>query len=118
MSFDEGGYVSSTDKLYANLEYEILIAKAVDRCLHYRVIAPNNEFLDAVRALYLSLVDIPGKPLRTSAKEQYDIVMGRDDTNVHKMEIFFSTITDILSKYHMLFRSTTVEVGRENINLR
>ena len=115
---DKGGFTSATELIYGNLSYEQLLARAVDRCLHYRVIDPGGMYIQAVQALHLSLVDIGGKkPLRTSAdNEEKRINIDYHDKNlITRSDVLFSSITKILADNKMLFRSIMLETGREQV---
>jgi len=112
---DAGGFTAPTEQIYGNLSYEQILARAVDRCLHYRVIAKNTLYIDAVQSLHLSLVDIPGKPLRTKVDAEEEIIRAMDGTMVVKSDKLFRIITKTLSEYKMLFRSILVETGREQV---
>jgi len=113
-------YISSTEQIYGFLNYEQLLARAVDRCLYARSRANSataSEYYSAVQALYISLVDLKGKPLRSDVEKLYDKIL--NDVNVPQVTLrydnLFRAITDVLAKYKMLFRSVIVEVGREQI---
>lgn len=113
-----GGYTSSTEFVYGNLSYEQLLARAVDRCLHNRVIDPGGMYIQAVQALHLSLVDIgKGKPLRTRADEEEKRIRieYHDQSLIIKSDALFSSITKILADSKMLFRSIMLETGREQV---
>jgi len=112
---EPGGFTAPTEQIYGNLSYEQLIGRAVDRCLHYRVISKNVMYIDAVQALHLALVDIPGKSLRTKANEAWEVINCTDEMLLVKYDKLFSAITKILSDHKMLFRSILVETGREQV---
>lgn len=106
----------------ANLNYEMLLARAVDRCLHYRTVDTRNLYFSAVHTLGLSLVDLPGKPLQS----EFDLWVSKDENHLYRESEFaghvdaavavtdaaFKEITRILAKYHMLFKSTMIEANR------
>jgi hypothetical protein len=113
-------YISSTEQIYGFLNYEQLLARAVDRCLYARSKANSataSEYYSAVQALYISLVDLRGKPMRTEIEKIYHKTL--DDPNVPQVtaryDNLFMAITDELARSKMLFRSVMVEVGREQV---
>lgn len=115
----ETDFSSTMTDTKANLNYELLLGRAVDRCLHYRVADPMHTFLFAVRALDLALVNLPGKPLRSEFDEWVSHQGELGYPNWPHREggelVFddaFKMITSVLSKYHMLFRSTMIEINR------
>jgi len=114
-NYNEGGFTAPTEQIYGNLSYEQLLGRAVDRCLHYRVVSKEIFYIDAVQALHLSLVDIGGKPLRSKANESWERISLLDCNLVKKYDMLFSEITAILAQYKMLFRSVMVETGREQV---
>ena len=105
-----------------NISYEVLLGRQVDRCLFFRTTDPMRTYIIAVHGLDLSLVDLPGKPLRSEfdkwlagqdsklyiegefAPHVYETVVAHDNA--------FKEITRILSRFHMLFRSQMIEVNR------
>jgi len=52
------------EKIRADLNYEMLLGRAVDRVLHHRAIDDIHRFITSVESLEMALVDLPGKPLR------------------------------------------------------
>ena len=113
-------YISSTEQIYGFLNYEQLLARAVDRCLYARSKANSStasEYYSAVNALYMSLVDIKGKPMRSDIQLVKDKLLNDKDIIkvTDRYDNLFMAITDVLAKYKMLFKSVIVEVGREQI---
>jgi len=103
------------------LNYEQLIARAVDRCLFTRSKGEisSRDFIPSVIALRLAIVDIPNKPMKSDLLEyikknpQKHSVKNPDsfETSIDFHERIFEECTNILAKYGMLFRSTSIEVG-------
>ena len=97
------------------LNYEDLLGRAVDRCLHYRAVDPDYKFHFSVHALVSAMVDIPGKPLRTEVKQYAEAMYisgeGKPDSSTDRYMLIFEKATDVLAKHGMLFKSTTVDVG-------
>lgn len=113
-------YIAPTEQIYGFLNYEQLIARAVDRCLYARSKAnssTSSEYPNSVKALYMSLVDLKGKPMRSEVEKDKDKIL--NDTAILQMadryDNLFMEITRVLAKYKMLFKSVIVEVGREQI---
>ena len=112
--------VHEVEDFKGNLNYEQLLARAIDRCLYFRVAAPYSEYFQSVSALALSLVDMPSKSMRSDLntfieEKQYERVLGFMPTNrteaLVDYDIIFQEITRILQKHHMLFRSQIVETN-------
>ena len=121
MKITEGSkYIAPTEQIYGFLNYEQLLARAVDRCLYSRSkanSATSGDYYSSVQALYISLVDLKGKPLRSEIEKVKDKIL--NDADVLQMtdryDNLYKAITEILAKYKMLFRSVIVEVGREQV---
>ena len=124
MIMDETGTFDTiseyTSDARVNISYEVLLGRQYDRCLFYRTTSSHGTFPRAVRALDLALVDIEGKPLRSefdSLVQKYPLYLSRDidyfpaEKQVEYDEVF-KLIGGILGKYHLLFRSTLLEVNR------
>ena len=108
--------VQEIEEFKGNLNYENLLARAVDRTLFSRASGDLKAFGNSVYALQMALVDMPGKPLRSEIdvflkdKKESDLVFYSVD--LHFLESMFKEVTRILSKYHLLFRSTILETNR------
>jgi len=114
---DELTTFSEYQDIKNTISYEMLLGRQVDRCLFYRTTDPMRTFFDAVQSLDMSLVDLPGKPLRSDfdawLKDNLDYpycVPNKEGLRIY--DLVFKHITRILSKYRLLFRSTTIEVNR------
>ena len=110
--------VREVEDFKGNLNYEQLLARAIDRCLYFRVTDPYSEYFQSVSALALSLVDMPSKPMRRDLNlfietNHYERVLGFMPSNrteaLVDYDIIFQEITRILQKHHMLFRSQILE---------
>jgi hypothetical protein len=118
---DSSKYISNTEQIYGFLNYEQLLARAVDRCLFTRARASSSfasDYFSAVQALCISLVNLKGKPMRDDLEKVRDKILNNIDEVPDAMKRYdklFMEVTDILAKYKMLFRSVMVEVGREQV---
>ena len=117
---DSNKYIASTEQIYGFLNYEQLLARAVDRCLYSRSkanSATSGDYYSAVQALYISLVDLKGKPMHSKIAAVKDKLL--NDESVPQMTVrydnLFMKITEVLAESKMLFRSVMVEVGREQV---
>jgi len=113
---DGGKYTAPTEQIYGFMNYEQLLSRAVDRCLHYRCVAieHSSDYIFSVQALSMSLVDIRGKPMKSDLEKAKPVIMNTPNTTViERYDCLFQEITSILAKHKMLFKSVLVEVGRE-----
>jgi len=108
--------VSIEEDIRANVNYEQLLGRAVDRVLFQRINSVSG-FYSSVYALDMALVDLPGKPLRSDFDKELE-KLGLEypsyDYSKEGMAVtekVFKLITKILSYHSMLFRSTPVETN-------
>lgn len=114
MSEGLGGYVGATESLYGNLSYEQILGRAVDRALSARAHNEPIDFISAVKALSIAVVDLPGKPMKTEITAAKILIVDRNEGTVtDRYDLFFEEIVKILSKYKLLFKAVVLEVGRE-----
>jgi len=106
------------DSIKADLNYEQLLGRAIDRVLFNKTTRNTKEYTLSVRALYLALVDLPGKPLRTEMEKKVKDMEfqwereGLTEPCIERYDKVFQEITKTLAKHKMLFRSTPIEVNR------
>ncbi len=113
--------IHEVDEFRGNLSYEQILARAIDRCLYFRVVDPYGSFYESVIALGLSLVDMTGKRIRSDydlfiSDKQYDFLLSGDyikekGSHLKDFDAILREITKILQKHKMLFRSQLIETN-------
>jgi len=115
--------VKEVDEFRGNLNYEQLLARAIDRCLYFRATDPYGAYYNAVIALGMSLVDMTGKRIKSDfdlyIKEQHYenylgfliVVSGETGKTLETYDNIFKEIAKILQKHKMLFRSQLIETN-------
>ena len=114
-------HVREVEDFKGNLNYEQLLARAIDRCLYFRTVDPYGTYFQAVISLGMSLVDMPGRNI----KSDYDVFIEKNSYGSYLVylsrsgatealpvyDAMFQEITRILQKHHMLFRSQMIETN-------
>ena len=106
------------DNIKAYLNYEQLLCRAIDRVLFNRTTRNTMEYTLSVKALYLSLVDLPSKPLRTEMEKIVNDMgfkwekEGLANDSIERYDAVLQHITKTLADHKMLFKSTPIEVNR------
>lgn len=113
--------VKEVEDFRGNLNYEQLLARAIDRCLYFRTVDPYGTFFQSVVSLGMSLVDMPGRAIKGDyarfiqehGYDRYLVYVGSGcKTEVLPVyDAMFQEITRILQKHHMLFRSQMIETN-------
>jgi len=107
--------IIEVDNIKADLNYEQLLGRAVDRCLFQRINSPKG-FKLSVEALEMAILDLPGKPLRSELEKYLEDrpeypSNGCSPEDIKLYVDVFKEITKILSKNKMLFKSTPLETN-------